>query len=217
MRRAHSARPSSTSRSHASFTNHFAAHSCRPTLRRDAAHYLYLHEHGGIYADLNFLCLRSFEALLHAHEGAHSAQAREAAANVLLARIALHTTGRRRDGDVPNTVKNHAPAAPFWLLVLQARRALCVQRLAVARAGHRATAALARRVAPRGMTGGHPRKRLALVPDQLGRRGLARPRAAQRAHVDECRAPAAQHQRHKARGRARPARRKGRVPAVGLL
>ena len=71
-----------------------------PIMRADAVRYLYLYEFGGIYADLDFLCLQSFESLLRAHEHGDDGGRRggRPADDVLLARIALHATGRRRDG-----------------------------------------------------------------------------------------------------------------------
>jgi mannosyltransferase OCH1-like enzyme len=99
-----------------------------PIMRADAVRYLYLYEFGGIYADLDFLCLQSFESLLRAHEHGDDGGRRggRPADDVLLARIALHATGRRRDGDVPNALMISRRRAPFWLLVLR----LLVERFA---------------------------------------------------------------------------------------
>lgn len=69
--------------------------------------YLYLHAFGGIYADLDFVCLKSFDSLLAGLD-------REA--DVVLGQLGsdirwLHS--------IPNALMISKPAAPFWLYCIR--------------------------------------------------------------------------------------------------
>lgn len=76
--------------------------------RVDAFRYFYLFVFGGIYADLDFECLKSHEALLHTHRGA----------DVILGEMPPSTDGWYRLNALPNALMVSKAGADFWLCVV---------------------------------------------------------------------------------------------------
>lgn len=77
------------------------------TIKRvDAVRVFYLYHYGGVYADLDFACIRPFDELLRRHGGV---------AEVLLGE--LHV-GRAASQSVPNALMISKPKAKFWLYVM---------------------------------------------------------------------------------------------------
>ena len=70
--------------------------------RADAVRVFYLYHYGGIYADLDFACVRPFDALLLSH----------ASAEVLVGRL---RSGRAASQSIPNALMVSKPRADFWL------------------------------------------------------------------------------------------------------
>lgn len=83
-----------------SFAEDFAAID-RGVVKSDVARALYLHRHGGMYADLDFVCLRPFDGLL----------------GVLGRHIVV---GRHAQGaqPFPNAWMYSPPGRPFWLALV---------------------------------------------------------------------------------------------------
>jgi mannosyltransferase OCH1-like enzyme len=77
--------------------------------RADAVRYFYLYYYGGIYADLDFECLKPMDTLIAAHPSA----------TVLLGAMsgdrAKHYEKRNM---IPNAIMMSAPKDPFWLFVM---------------------------------------------------------------------------------------------------
>ncbi len=82
--------------------------------RADAVRPFYLYHYGGVYADLDFACIRPFDALLRRH----------ASSQVLLGEL---EKGRTPSQSVPNALMISKPRARFWLLVMRelVRRVNC--------------------------------------------------------------------------------------------
>ncbi|KAK9817793.1 hypothetical protein WJX72_002243 [[Myrmecia] bisecta] len=72
-------------------------------MRADAARYLYMHKFGGVYADLDFECLRPMEQLLENKQ-------------VVLAAM---TNDTAYDQNVPNAWLASTPGHQFWYFCLQ--------------------------------------------------------------------------------------------------
>ena len=79
-----------------------------PIKRVDAVRVFYLHRFGGVYADLDTICLKSFEALLAQH----------AQATVLLGFMGQSNWDQGYSEQVPNALMISKPGAPFWLDVM---------------------------------------------------------------------------------------------------
>ncbi|KAK9834859.1 hypothetical protein WJX81_004379 [Elliptochloris bilobata] len=82
----------------------------KPVMKADACRVLYMHHHGGMYADLDFEALRNTEPLLEGKE-------------VLLASIWKDQTPAARPGTYEQPIPNAWMASvrhhPFWLFALQ--------------------------------------------------------------------------------------------------
>lgn len=73
--------------------------------RADAVRYFYLYKYGGIYADMDFECLRNFGDLLERCKGY----------DVILG--SMDTTLADNLHSIPNAIMISKPNAPFWLTV----------------------------------------------------------------------------------------------------
>lgn len=71
--------------------------------RADMIRYLFLYLYGGIYADLDFECLRSFDPLLEQHRDK----------DIILGKMEGY-----RLYSIPNAIMISKPANPFWLKVV---------------------------------------------------------------------------------------------------
>ena len=79
----------------------------REIKRADAIRYMYLHKYGGIYADMDFECLQSFEPLLKKFES-HS--------NIVLGSMA--SAPHLGMHSIPNAILISKPGQDFWLSLL---------------------------------------------------------------------------------------------------
>ena len=100
------------------FLEHFDAYDA-PIKRADAVRVFYMYKYGGVYADLDFVCVRSFDALLEAHAPT---------SDVLLGQLEWHVR-RERVTEVPNALLISKPRARFWLHMIRemVRRVNCYQ------------------------------------------------------------------------------------------
>jgi mannosyltransferase OCH1-like enzyme len=76
--------------------------------RADAIRYMYLYTYGGIYADMDFECLKSLEPLL-----TQKAQSYD----ILLG--SMKTTWSQRNHAIPNAILISKPHQDFWLVLLR--------------------------------------------------------------------------------------------------
>lgn len=76
--------------------------------RADVVRYCYLYTYGGVYADMDFECLKPFEPLLKEFD--HKA-------NILLG--SMKTSRPDRHHSVPNAILISKPGNPFWLELLR--------------------------------------------------------------------------------------------------
>lgn len=76
--------------------------------RADAIRYFYLYVNGGIYADMDFECLKEFDSLLEANKDQ----------DILLG--SMETNGKEFDDDnsIPNAIMISKPRQKFWLYVI---------------------------------------------------------------------------------------------------
>lgn len=78
--------------------------------RADAVRYFFLYYYGGIYADMDFECLKPMDSLIAANPSA----------SVILGKMSsntkrvFHTTN-----SIPNALMISAPRDPFWIFVIQ--------------------------------------------------------------------------------------------------
>lgn len=72
-------------------------------MRVDVVRYLYMHQFGGIYADLDTECLRPFQRLLNA--------------SIVLGAMDGTWQMKLREGYVQNSVMYSQPGHPFWIEV----------------------------------------------------------------------------------------------------
>lgn len=87
------------------FLKRFDAYD-KPIKKADVVRYLYLYAHGGIYADMDFECLKSFDSLLDTHKDA----------GVLLGCMAdYENEADSPANNVPNAIMVSKPRNPFWL------------------------------------------------------------------------------------------------------
>ena len=77
--------------------------------RADAVRYFFLYYYGGIYADMDFECLKPFNALLAANKDA----------TVILGRMSSDNSGWIQTQAIPNALMLSRPRDPFWLYVFQ--------------------------------------------------------------------------------------------------
>jgi hypothetical protein len=78
----------------------------KPIKKADVVRYLYLYAHGGIYADMDFECLKPFDPLLELHSDA----------GVLLGCMAdYENEAESPANNVPNAIMVSKPRHPFWL------------------------------------------------------------------------------------------------------
>jgi len=80
--------------------------------RADAIRYMYLYVKGGIYADLDFQCLQSFEPLLKEMEKNKT--------HVVLGGLGKMDKECHEWHDIPNALIISKPKADFWLFVMNA-------------------------------------------------------------------------------------------------
>jgi len=78
--------------------------------RADAVRYFYLYYYGGIYADLDFECLKPIDGLLTAHPKA----------TVLLGAMSGESSTKQyeKENTIPNAIMMSSPRDPFWLFVM---------------------------------------------------------------------------------------------------
>ncbi len=79
----------------------------REIKRADAIRYMYLHKHGGIYADMDFECLQSFEPLLQDLEKNY---------DIVLG--SMNSKANLEMHSVPNAILISKPGQDFWLSLL---------------------------------------------------------------------------------------------------
>ena len=79
----------------------------REIKRADSIRYMYLHKYGGIYADMDFECLQSFEPLL---------RALETECNILLG--SMDSKAHLDMHSIPNALIISKPGQDFWLSLL---------------------------------------------------------------------------------------------------
>lgn len=79
--------------------------------RADAIRYMFLYTYGGIYADLDFECLKSFDELLEKYE----------AYDIILGSMAAgHDASQwHLSNNIPNAIMISKPGCTFWLKVLK--------------------------------------------------------------------------------------------------
>ncbi len=78
----------------------------KPIKKADVVRYLYLYAHGGIYADMDFECLKPFDTLLE----------QNASNGVLLGCMADYANEADSPvNNVPNAIMLSKPRHPFWL------------------------------------------------------------------------------------------------------
>ncbi len=82
----------------------------KPIKKADVVRYLYLYAYGGIYADMDFECLKPFDALLDANKSE----------GVLLGCMAdYENEADSPANNVPNAIMISKPRHPFWLCMAQ--------------------------------------------------------------------------------------------------
>ena len=82
--------------------------------RADAIRYMFLYTYGGIYADLDFECLKPFDTLLEKYKGY----------DIILGKMeSSGTTGANEQwhssNNIPNAIMISKPGCQFWLRVLE--------------------------------------------------------------------------------------------------
>lgn len=80
----------------------------REIKRADAIRYMYLYTYGGIYADMDFECLKSFDTLLESYEGDY---------DILLG--TMESTSHLSMHSIPNAIMISKPGQDFWIRVLR--------------------------------------------------------------------------------------------------
>jgi mannosyltransferase OCH1-like enzyme len=81
--------------------------------RADAIRYMYLYTYGGIYADLDFECLKPFNALLDVYKG-YDIILGEMDSSSNRAATEWHSSN-----NIPNAIMISKPACQFWIRVLE--------------------------------------------------------------------------------------------------
>lgn len=80
--------------------------------RADAIRYMYLYTYGGIYADLDFECLKPFDNLLEEYRGY----------DIILGKMESSFSGESQwhsSNNIPNAIMISKPGCNFWLRVLE--------------------------------------------------------------------------------------------------
>jgi mannosyltransferase OCH1-like enzyme len=80
--------------------------------RADAIRYMYLYTYGGIYADLDFECLKPFDSLLETYKGY----------DIILGQMECSNSDVSKwhsSNNIPNAIMISKPACQFWLRVLE--------------------------------------------------------------------------------------------------
>lgn len=84
----------------------------RNICRADAIRYMYLYRHGGIYADLDFMCLKSFEPFINEME--------EKNMDIVLGTLGEMDNANEKCHDLPNALMISRKGAAFWKFVITA-------------------------------------------------------------------------------------------------
>jgi inositol phosphorylceramide mannosyltransferase catalytic subunit len=77
--------------------------------RADAIRYMYLYTYGGIYADLDFECLKSFDSLLEEYKSY----------DIILGQMESDLSQWHSSNNIPNAIMISKPGCNFWLRVLE--------------------------------------------------------------------------------------------------
>ena len=77
--------------------------------RADAIRYMFLYTYGGIYADLDFECLKPFDTLLEEYKGY----------DIILGQMESDESQWHSSNNIPNAIMISKPGCYFWLRVLQ--------------------------------------------------------------------------------------------------
>jgi mannosyltransferase OCH1-like enzyme len=77
--------------------------------RADAIRYMFLYTYGGIYADLDFECLKPFDLLLETYKGY----------DIILGQMESTDSQWHSSNNIPNAIMISKPACQFWLRVLK--------------------------------------------------------------------------------------------------
>ena len=77
--------------------------------RADAIRYMYLYTYGGIYADLDFECLKPFDSLLETYKGY----------DIILGQMESDLSQWHSSNNIPNAIMISKPGCNFWLRVLE--------------------------------------------------------------------------------------------------
>jgi len=77
--------------------------------RADAIRYMFLYTYGGIYADLDFECLKPFDSLLDQYKGY----------DIILGQMESDESQWHSSNNIPNAIMISKPGCHFWLRVLQ--------------------------------------------------------------------------------------------------
>lgn len=77
--------------------------------RADAIRYMFLYRHGGIYADLDFECLKPFDELLDVYKGY----------DIILGSMESDLSSWHLSNNIPNAIMISKPGCTFWLKVLK--------------------------------------------------------------------------------------------------
>jgi mannosyltransferase OCH1-like enzyme len=77
--------------------------------RADAIRYMFLYHHGGIYADLDFECLRPFDELLEKYKSY----------DIILGSMESDLSSWHLSNNIPNAIMISKPGCTFWLKLLK--------------------------------------------------------------------------------------------------
>ena len=77
--------------------------------RADAIRYMFLYTHGGIYADLDFECLKPFDELLEKYKSY----------DIILGSMDSDLSSWHLSNNIPNAIMISKPGCTFWLKVLK--------------------------------------------------------------------------------------------------
>lgn len=77
--------------------------------RADAIRYMFLYTYGGIYADLDFECLKPFDSLLETYKGY----------DIILGEMDSSESQWHSSNNIPNAIMISKPGCSFWIRVLE--------------------------------------------------------------------------------------------------
>ena len=77
--------------------------------RADAIRYMFLYVYGGIYADMDFECLKPFDTLLDAYKGY----------DIILGEMESSSSQWHSMNNIPNAIMISKPGSTFWIKVLE--------------------------------------------------------------------------------------------------